>query len=111
MMKKYFITSDKKLIKKDLRFFFARGENFCCFKSKKALISYCQLQACDWIDIITGPKLFWHGVNEPSYNKILDAINDGTYVTYARIYNHLQREYYRWSKFETRIQEIGGTIV
>jgi len=106
----YIITSDKKLLRKNLDFeFFPSGENFCCVKTKKALIAYCQFKACDWVNIITGPQYFYH-VSELCYSKMLDLINDGKYVTYAKIYNETYWFKGRLKRFTDAVQHIGGII-
>ena len=81
----FIILSNKKIVKKNVLFTFSYGDGFCCFKSKKALIAYCQCEKTDWIDIIRGPKHMWN-MKEEFYYEILNKIHEGKYVIYAKIY-------------------------
>lgn len=102
----FIIASDKKLLKKDIPFEFNEYESFTCFSTREKLISHCQNEDCDWIDLVRGPKDFWN-IGHDEYKQMEKVLAEGKIPYYIYIENN---DWDRVEKFQDIIEDFGEII-
>jgi hypothetical protein len=93
------------IMRKDIRWKFWRWEHLRSFKTKKQLIAFTQNHACDWINLVRGPSIFYN-INETEYNKCLEIINQGKIVVYGKVNQHRDID-----SFEESVKIMGATAI
>lgn len=87
------------IYRRHIRWSFHKWDRFVSLWSKKQLIAYTQQSKCDWINEITGPKMFYN-MDEDRYNKCLQIINKGKVAVLT-----LTNKYRDYNKLERKIKE------
>jgi len=102
------IEAPQHLTAEDLNIEIGEWERFASFDDIKELISYCQGEACDWIDLARGaPRKFVH-LWQDNFDMCKRVIEEGRWSGYI----YLDRNYPdRIEDFRANIINCGATIM
>jgi hypothetical protein len=96
----FIFESDELIRREDIDWSFHRWEHLRCFRTKKELISFTQGCACDWVNLVRGPKTFYN-ISESEYTQCLDIINRGKIAVYGEVNQHREVD-----EFEESVKAI-----
>ena len=77
--------------------------------AEESLITYCQNEECDWIDLARGtPKRWYHSIWDEEFEMMKKIIKEGRWAGYIRLDRN---DYDRIEDFKHNLINAGGTIV
>ena len=104
----FYIEAPYEITKIDIDLKTKWDEVFSVFNDMEGLITTCQNEKCDWIDLARGtPKqfyLFWH----EEFDMLKKIIQEGMWAGYVKLDRN---DYDRIENFRENLINAGGTIV
>jgi hypothetical protein len=104
----FYIQAPHKITKEDLGLKIKYDEEFEVFNDIEGLISACQNEKCDWIDLARGtPKRFYYFWHE-EFEMLKEIVKENQWAGYVKIDRN---DYDRIQDFKENLINMGGTIV
>ena len=104
----FIIEAPHNITPEDLSIEVSPYEKFIIFDDIEELISYCQSEPCDWIDLARGMPREFHRLWDDNFNICKKVIKEGRWAAYIK----LDRNYPDKIKdFKENVINCGATIM